>query len=151
MIMKKRYTSLLLVLGFVTAFVSGFLASEIITRTQKSELVLGKFMDQLAALYYLEKGKLDEARSVLRASSEDAIVMFDNFGYGAMNIDPLSVRGKMFQRYKALRDKYGPIQYPDNGYMNKRVDEVLKKLTQDQSRGENRSSNQWEPGRVKEK
>lgn len=124
---SKLRNTLLWVVICTVGFTLGFLVSEINSRSEKSELVLGNFMDQLAALYFLEKGNVDGARFALRNSSEGAIISFNEFGVA--KIDPYSIRGKMFMKYKILRDKYGPINYPDNGHLNAKLDEILNEYT----------------------
>lgn len=129
-LMRKRW--LLIGLGLLThvlLFVAGYYVSLEHSKADIGERALGSFMQGLATLSYIEKGKVDDARQTLRIALDGDLLTMSRFGtpafdaYSAGN-NP-KAKEKLLHQYDEIRKKYPPIEYSDGGVMNKNVDEIL--------------------------
>ena len=119
----RRY---LLVLGITLALVVGVAAGYFIgARNIESAVALNCFMDELAALSYLEKGDVERARYSLRSSAEGNIVTLSRLGSTPLDKGKPQAVEKLLAHYKVIRDKYGPIEFGDDGTMNHTLDQAL--------------------------
>jgi hypothetical protein len=111
-------------------FTGGYLLAWERSRAEIGERALSSFMDGLGALAYLEKGNLPGVRHTLRVTLDgDLITMFR---YGTPGFDAYSAetgrdpKSKLLATYDEIRSAYPPIEYGDGGWMNQRVDEIVK-------------------------
>ena len=120
----------LIVVSHCALFAGGYLLASERAREDVGERALNSFTDGLAALSYLEKGNVDEARSVLRISLDGQLLTM--FRYGTRKFDAYNVnsgrdpKSKYLNTYDEIRKRYPPIEYDDGGWMNQHIDDILK-------------------------
>lgn len=124
----RRY---LLIAGFIllsaVSLAIGYFVGHRNTPAVEAAMALNCFMDELAALSYLEKGESDRVRDALRASIEGNIVTLARIGSTPVDSQNPQAMGKLLSHYKVIRAKYGPIDFRDDGTMNRSIDEALQK------------------------
>ena len=114
-----------LIVTHLLAGVAGFLLMLPRGDLEKSALVMSCFMDDLAALSYLEKGNADNAKHSLRVAIEGNVLNLGRYGATAVEKQNPEAKKKLFAHYESIRKKYPPIDYRDDGSMNRRIDQAL--------------------------
>lgn len=126
---QSRARSVFVVIGLVIthvlAGVAGFRLTLPRDDLEKSALVMSCFMDDLAALSYLEKGTPDNAKHSLRVAIEGNILNLERYGVSAVEKQNPEAKKKLFAHYDSIRKKYPPIDYRDDGSMNRRIEQAL--------------------------
>lgn len=110
-------------------FAGGYFLSSTLNRIESGERALSNFMDGLFALGYLEKTDIDNARHMLRVLIDGNLLTAYRYGTPAYDAyisshDPNS-KNSMLMQYDAIRKKYPPIEYSDDGAINRDVDRIL--------------------------
>ena len=124
----KRYLLLaVIILSSAVGLAAGYFVGKRNSEGIESAMALNCFMDELAALSSLEKGDIPRVRERLRASIEGNIVTLDRIGSTPIDEQNPQAIGKLLSHYKSIRTKYGPIEFPDDGAMNRRVERILER------------------------
>ena len=123
----RRYLPVLgIILASAVSLAVGYFIGAERTQHIESAVALNCFMDELAALSYLEKSEVERARYSLRSSAEGNIVTLSRLGSTPLDKEKPQAVEKLLSHYKVIRDKYGPIDFGDDGTMNRRLDQALK-------------------------
>lgn len=91
---------------------------------------MGSVIEIVSALGYLEKGDQANARKMLQLSVEGNLLLVSRYGTPVLDWYVPGAQQKWFQQYARMRKANPLIEYPDDGLMRKKVDEVLLRHAQ---------------------
>lgn len=132
---SERWRTLMVLLGVGLAvgaisFGAGLACGTRSASSRLSDQAMGSFFDKLAALLYLDQQQVSLARHTLQTSLDGDLFLIDRYGTSALDAREPGARAKLIARYAQMRNKYGPVDYPDNGTTNKKIDEILSNYRQ---------------------
>jgi hypothetical protein len=110
-------------------FAAGYYVSSARNQAESGERVMSNFMDELAALAYLEKQDVNGTRNMIRIAIEGNLLFMSRYGtsaYDAYNASRKpNPKDQLLVQYDTIRKKYPPIDYSDGGLINRNIDEIL--------------------------
>jgi hypothetical protein len=118
----------ILVLSHGLLFAAGYYVSSTRSQVELGDRALSNFIDELAALTYLEKGDVDGVRHMLRVSLDGNLLAAYRYGTPVLDSRRPDAKRKLVLQYNDIRKKYPPIDYGDGGAMNQEVDRALAVL-----------------------
>lgn len=123
--MRKLAVAVGIVLSMLIGGAFGYAIASKPTSVNESSILLSCFMDELAALSYLDRGQVEDAHRALRMAIEGNIVALAQFPSTPVDEQNPQARRKLLTQYQAIRAKHPVIEYPDDGTMKRKVEEAF--------------------------